>query len=155
MLPHIRDERLFNPHLYPRERARQILGFGPDDKVVVFVGTPRLHKGVFSIAEALSNLRDGKYRLLVVGSLPNEKLEESFGRLDRTQVKGIPDVQFQDIPAYLRAGDLVCLLQEPGNVTSQFQTPAKFTDALSMALPILGSNVPPLARAAREGLLQR
>ena len=154
VLPHIRDERLFNPHLYPRERARQILGFGPDDKVVVFVGTPRLHKGVFSIAEALSNLRDGKYRLLVVGSLPNEKLEESFGRLDRTQVKGIPDVQFQDIPAYLRAGDLVCLLQEPGNVTSQFQTPAKFTDALSMALPILGSNVPPLARAAREGLLQ-
>ena len=146
VLPHIRDERLFNPHLYPRERARQILGFGPDDKVVVFVGTPRLHKGVFSIAEALSNLRDGKYRLLVVGSLPNEKLEESFGRLDRTQVKGIPDVQFQDIPAYLRAGDLVCLLQEPGNVTSQFQTPAKFTDALSMALPILGSNVPPLAR---------
>ena len=154
ILPHLRDEYLFAPHLYPRERAREILGFHSDDKVIVFAGTPRLHKGVGRIAEALETLRGEQYKFLLVGSPPDDVLLGLFSALDEDQVRAVPDVQFFDLPAYLRAADLVCLLQDPAHVTSLYQSPAKLTDALAMELPVLATPVPPLERLIAEGFIE-
>ena len=64
-----------------------------------------------------------------------------------------PDVQFFDLPVYLRAADLACLLQDPDHVTSLYQSPAKLIDALAMELPVLATPVPPLERMIAEGLI--
>ena len=154
VLPHLRDEHAFAPRLYPRERAREILGFHSDDRVIVFAGTPRLHKGVARIAEALKTLRGEQYKFLLVGSPPDDVLQGLFSALDRDQVRAIPDVQFFDLPVYLRAADLACLLQDPDHVTSLYQSPAKLTDALAMELPVLATPVPPLERVIGEGLVE-
>ena len=53
VLPHIRDEHDFDPAVYPREAIRAELGFTRADKVIVFAGTPRMHKGFTRIAMAL------------------------------------------------------------------------------------------------------
>ena len=153
VLPHLRDERAFAPQHYPRESAREILGFHSDDKVIVFAGTPRPHKGVARIAEALETLRGEHYKFLLVGSPPDDVLQGLFSALDRDQVRAIPDVQFIDLPVYLRAADLVCLLQDPDHVTSRYQSPAKLIDALAMELPVLATPVPPLERMIAEGLI--
>lgn len=154
VLPHLRDERAFAPHLYPRERAREILGFHSDDRVIVFAGTPRLHKGVARIAEALEDLRGEQYKFLLVGSPPDDALQDLFSALGSNQIRAIPDVQFCDLPFYLRAADLACLLQDPDHVTSQCQSPAKLIDALAMELPVMATPVPPLERMIGEGLIE-
>ena len=46
VLPHVRDEADFAPDLYPRNAIRRELGFAPDDKVILFAGTPHMHKGL-------------------------------------------------------------------------------------------------------------
>ena len=74
--------------------------------------------------------------------------------MDPAYARVIPDVPFHDLPGYLCTGDLVCLLQDPSNLTARFQMPAKLTDALAMGIPVLASNAPPLANVAREGLVE-
>ena len=154
LIPHARNESDFDPFVYPRERTRQILGFGCEDKVVVFLGTPRAHKGVVRIAETVRDLTSDGYRFLIVGTPSDSNLRRYLEELDPKHAKVLPNVPFADVPAYLRAADLVCLLQSQEHATAHFQMPAKFTDALAMGLPILGTNVPPLARVGAEGLLE-
>ena len=154
VLPHIRDEHDFDPTPYPRDEIRAEFGFSPEDKVVLFIGTTRMHKGVIRIAVALEKLNRPGYKFLVIGSLVDDKSRRFFNNVDPMHVKLVSNVPFSDIPAYLRVGDLICLLQDSKEVTAQFQMPAKFTDGLAMAIPMLASNVPNLANLAKEGLVE-
>ena len=154
VLPHIRDEADFDPDAYPRHAIRRNLGFTPDDKVILFVGTPRMHKGIAQIAAALKELNRPDYKLLIVGPPADGGVQQIFHDVDPSRVKLVPEVPFCDLPGYLCAGDLVCLLQDEREATSAFQMPAKFTDALSMGIPVLASNVPPLLNGARRELVE-
>lgn len=154
VLPHIRDESEFDPTVYPREDIRSALGFSSRDKVVLFVGTPRTHKGVNRIAQALEKLDRSDYKFLTVGSPVDGKCSRFYHSVDPQQVKAVPNVPFSDIPSYLASGDLVCLLQDADDVTSHFQMPAKFTDGLAMGIPILATDVPPLKNLANGGLVE-
>ncbi|MDE0511828.1 MAG: glycosyltransferase, partial [Gammaproteobacteria bacterium] len=153
MLPHIRDEHDFDPSRYPREAIRAELGFAAQDKVIVFAGTPRIHKGFTRIVAALESLKRPDYKLLIVGS-PVDNEAQRFIRSRSVYVKVVPNVPFSDLPAYLCAGDLICLLQAEDQVTSRFQMPAKLTDGLAMGIPALATNVPPLANLAEKGLVE-
>ena len=154
ILPHIRDEHDFDPALYFRDEIRAELGFTPKDKVVLFIGTPRMHKGVAQIADALRKSHQPDYKLLIVGSPVDAESQRLFSDVDPRHVKVIPNISFGDLPRYLCIGDLICLLQDGSGVTSQFQMPAKFTDGLSMGIPMLGTNVPPLVNLANDGLVE-
>ena len=154
ILPHIRDEYDFDPTAYPRNRLRAELGFTPDDKVILFVGTPRMRKGFSRIVAALQNLNRPDYKLLFVGSPVDNEARRFFGDIDPVYAKIVPDISFLDLPGYLCIGDLICLLQVEDEITSQFQMPAKFTDGLSMGIPMLAANVPPLVNLAKKGLIE-
>ena len=154
VLPHIRDEHDFDPTAYPREAIRTELGFTREDKVIVFAGTPRMHKGFTRIALALESLKRSDYKLLIVGSPVDNAARRYFSSINSAQVKVVPNVPFSDLPGYLCAGDLICLLQDEDQVTAQFQVPAKFTDGLSMGIPMLATEVPPLAHLADRGLIE-
>ena len=154
VLPHARSEHDFDPGVYPRNAIRAELGFRPEDKVILFAGTLRMHKGVEHIVDAVKKLPHLNCKLMIVGTAPDIETRHFLRSLDTTYVRLIPDVSFHDLPGYLSAGDLVCLLQDPTNVTAQFQMPAKFTDALAMGIPILASNASPLVNFARDGLVE-
>ena len=154
ILPHVRSEHDFDPGAYPRDEIRAELGFGTDDKVVLFAGTLRMHKGVAQIVHAVKKLRHLNCKLMIVGAPPDDETRHFLRSTDATYVRVVPDVPFLDLPGYLCAGDLVCLLQDPNDVNSQFQMPAKFTDALAMGIPILASNAPPLMNLGRDGLVE-
>lgn len=154
ILPHVRSECDFDPDAYPRDEIRAKLGFSSKDKVILFAGTLRMHKGVLSIILAVKTLRRLSCKLMIVGTPPNDVTQEFLSSVDSTCVRVIPDVPFHDLPGYICAGDLVCLLQDPTHIISQFQMPAKFTDALAMGIPVLASNAPPLKNLARDGLVE-
>ena len=154
VLPHVRDEGDFAPDLYPRDAIRRELGFAPDDKVVLFAGTPRMHKGLARLVNALRELNRPEYKMLVVGSPADGESYRFLNGLESPGIRCVVDVPFADLPGYLSAGDLVCLLQDEESATSAFQMPAKFTDALAMGIPVLASNVPPLANLAEKGLVE-
>ena len=154
VLPHIRDEHDFDPTAYPREAIRTELGFTREDKVIVFAGTPRMHKGFTRIATALESLKRSDYKLLIVGSPADNEARRFFAGIKSAHVKVVPNVPFSDLPGYLCAGDLICLLQAREQVTSRFQMPGKFTDGLSMGIPVLATDVPPLVNLAQKGLVE-
>ena len=154
VLPHVRCEHDFDPKVYPRNEIRAALGFNAEDRVIIFAGTLRMHKGLSGIVPAVELSRRLNCKLLVVGTAPDDKTREFVKSLDTTCVRVLPDVPFHDLPGYLCAGDLVCLLQDPNSLTSLFQMPAKFTDALAMGIPVLASNAPPLRNLARDGLVE-
>ena len=154
ILPHIRDEHDFDPTAYPRDALRAELGFTPEDKVVLFAGTPRMHKGFKQIADALESLNRPDYKLLIVGSPVDNEARRFFNNARPGRVKVLPNAPFCDLPGYLCIGDLICLLQAEDQVTTHFQMPAKFTDGLSMGIPLLATNVPPLENLAQNGLVE-
>ena len=155
ILPHIRDEHDFDPDLYSRNEIRAELGFTPKDKVILFIGTPRVHKGLAQITNALKKSNRPDYKLLIVGSPVDAESRRFYADADPRHVKIIPNnISFGDMPGYLRVGDLICLLQDVNGITSKFQMPAKVTDGLSMGIPMLGTNVPPLVNLANDGLIE-
>ena len=154
VLPHIRDAHDFDPAIYPREEIRAGLGFSSEDRVILFAGTPRAHKGYERTIAALNKLNRGNYKFLLVGS-PMDRVSRRFiENIDDNNITILPNVAFRDLPGYLCASDLICLLQDESDVASHFQMPAKFTDALSMGIPLLATNVPPLVNVANEGLVE-
>ncbi len=154
VLPHVRDECEFDPTIYPREKIRRELGFAPEDRVILFAGTPRQHKGLSRLVAALRELDRPTYKLLVVGSPADGAVTRLLRHVDPSRATLVPDVPYSDLPGYLCAADLVPLLQDEEEPVSAFQMPAKFTDALAMGIPILASNVPPLVDAANDGLVE-
>ena len=154
ILPHIRDEFDFEPAAYPRDEIRAEFGFTSNDRVIIFIGTPRVHKGIARITAALENLDRSEYKLLIVGSPADNEACRFLSSINPARVKIVPNILFRDLPRYLSIGDLICLLQAEDNVISHFQMPAKITDGLSMGIPMLVSSVPPLMNLAREGLVE-
>jgi glycosyltransferase involved in cell wall biosynthesis len=154
ILPHAKDERVFDPTLYDRASIRAKFGFSADDKVVLFMGTPRMHKGVVEIAEALEKIGNPKYKLCIIGTVTDRNLHARLGRLKDDRIRLISNQPRRDLPANLVVGDLVCLLQDPESEIAKYQMPSRFTDALAMEVPLLATDVPPLANLAASGLVE-
>ena len=62
VIRHARDERRFDPALYDRDEERARFGLAPEHRVVLFVGTPRGHKGVQEVAARVAAARRRRYR---------------------------------------------------------------------------------------------
>jgi glycosyltransferase involved in cell wall biosynthesis len=143
LVPHARDEQRFDPARVDREATRARLGVGPTDRLLLFGGTPRAHKGVIGVLEALERLGDRRYRLALFGTRELAQLSDRIGDLDRW-VLPLPYQHFGDLPAIVGAADLSCVLQDVSNPVARHQMPAKVTDALAMEVPCIVTDVPPL-----------
>jgi glycosyltransferase involved in cell wall biosynthesis len=149
----LKDEAVYDPALYDRERLRAELGFAPDDRIILFGGMVRRHKGIYELIDLVERLDDARYKLLFVGSrvTPDQRqLVERFG--DRVRV--LPP---QDRTAMARinlAADLVILWLDPEVPASHAQMPYKATDALAMKTPIIANDISDLGDLARQGYLR-
>ncbi|MEZ5179784.1 MAG: glycosyltransferase [Acidimicrobiales bacterium] len=152
-MPHARDERRFDPARFDREATRARLGVRPGERLLLFGGTPRAHKGVVEVLEALERLGDDRYRVLMFGTREFDELKPRIGDLARW-ARVLPAQPFDDLPELVDAADLACVVQDPAHPVSRYQMPAKVSDALAMGVPCLVTRTPPLAPLADAGVLQ-
>lgn len=153
IVPHARDEKRFDPDRYDRAQVRQRLGVGPDQRLLLFGGTPRAHKGVVEVLQALEVLGDDRYRVLMFGTREFDELRGRIGDLARWALV-LPAQSFDALPELVAAADLACVIQDPAHPVSRYQMPAKVSDALAMGVPCLVTPTPPLAPLIAEGVLQ-
>jgi glycosyltransferase involved in cell wall biosynthesis len=153
VIPHARDERIFDPALYDPDQARYELGLEAGQRMILFAGTPRKHKGIQQIVAALAEIGDPRNRLGVIATGDLDQVFKELGPL-RSWIQELPVQPFDRLPALLSAADLTCILQDPQSEVSRYQIPAKITDALAMGLPCIATTVPPLEPLIARGAIR-
>lgn len=152
-VPHARDETRFDPGRWDRNARRHALGFCARDRVVLFLGTPRPHKGVFEVLQAIKACNNKDYKLCVIGTPPDRSYENKLRKAGGDSLVMVPNQPFENLPENLAAADLVCLLQDKDSDISNYQLPAKVIDAIAMAVPVLATPTAPLAPLVEAGLV--
>lgn len=150
ILRHARNETLFRPDESVRRAARVDLGVSDEDRVLLFIGTPRLHKGILEIARAMDEIDDPRLILVIVGTISDKSLESGLRRLKRARVRLLPDQPWSRLSQLIQGGDAVPVLLNTMRPITATQMPAKVTDALACGLRIIASPTPPL-----QGLIAR
>ncbi|MDO8300927.1 glycosyltransferase, partial [Lacisediminimonas sp.] len=152
VLPHVRDETVFDPALYSRQLSRLEYGIAPQAKVILFFGTPRLHKGIDALAVATSKLHDPAWRLVIVGSSTDRSVTNGIEKLAPGRVSWLPNQPFDAIARVLAMADVVCLPQDESHPVSHYQLPAKAIDAIGMGVPLLVTGTAPLMQLVHDGV---
>ena len=152
-LRNLKDERVYDPALYDREAVRSDLGFGQEDRVILFGGLIRKHKGIYELVELVDRLADPRFKLLFVGSRLSPDQQELVARYgDRLTL--LPP---QDRAAMARinlAADLVVLWLNPDVPASHYQMPYKATDAFAMGPAVIANDISDLGDLGRQGYLK-
>ncbi len=149
----LKDERVYDPKSYDRAKVRRDLGIGPDDRVILFGGLLRKHKGIYELVELVERLDDPRYKLLFVGSRPTpdqKKLVDKYGE----RVKVMPPQDREAMARINLAADLVILWLDPEVPASHYQMPYKATDAFAMGPSIIANDISDLGDLARQGYLR-
>jgi glycosyltransferase involved in cell wall biosynthesis len=148
-----RDETRFDPSRFDAAAVRAEFGYTPRDRVVLFVGSPRRHKGSLELATAVAGLDDSRIKLCVIGSFNDSGLRERVSELDSDRIRLLDYRPIADVPRLLVLGDLVCLPQDSEADFVAYQTPMKLTEALAMGVPVLARETPALSPFARRGVI--
>jgi len=154
MVRHARDARLFDAAQTKRDALRSEFGFVPDDKVVLFLGTPRRHKGVLDVARALQTLGDRNAVFCIVGTVLDKELKKELETFSGARIVLHPDQPYARLAELNAMADVVCILQDPLDPIAQSQTPAKLTDAIATGTRVLATSVPPVLDLMEGGQLQ-
>jgi glycosyltransferase involved in cell wall biosynthesis len=128
-VPHARDEQVFV--------ARHAERAGPP--TVMFVGTPRGHKGLDDLLEAFRQV-PAPARLRLVGGALDAALVERVAAMREPRVSVEPPVPMRELPAVLEQADVVAIPQKDG-AASQGQLPAKLLDAMALGKAIVATRV--------------
>ncbi len=139
LLYHCRDTSLLDPEKFDPDRAKEKLGV-KNKKVVMFLGTPRKHKGVDDLILAVSKIDRPDVRLVIIGAEDGPESFPGGDRLKKDQLVVLPMIPFKDLPEHLAAADVVVIPQRKTKDTVG-QMPAKIFDAMAMAKPIVSTRV--------------
>ncbi len=139
LIYHARDTTELDPARFDPGPLRKKLGL-ENKKAVMFLGTPRSHKGMDDLLEALQLTKTPDVQLVFVGVDDNHKLR----RIENPEIKKrltlVGKVPFDELGAYLSAADILAIPQRETTDTVG-QMPAKIFDAMAMAKPIISSRV--------------
>ena len=136
-----KDERVYDPDRWDRNAIRRELGFSRGDRVILFGGLIRKHKGIYELVELVERLGDTRYKLLFVGSRisPDQKrLVAEYGN----RIIVLPPQDREAMARINLAADLVVLWLDPEVPASHYQMPYKATDALAMGASIIANEFP-------------
>ncbi|MBI4610682.1 MAG: glycosyltransferase [Candidatus Rokubacteria bacterium] len=138
LIPHVRDTEAWRPGKHdpsPARRRLEVRG----EKVVMFLGTPRDHKGLDDLAEALGRLGRPDVILALVGTDPDSPPARRLA--SRTPaLRCVRAIPFVEVPHYLEAADVVAVPQRRSS-DSLAQVPAKLFDAIALGRPIVSTRV--------------
>ena len=95
--------------LVDKAETLDALGIPAVAKVVLFFGTPRLHKGVGALADAVDRIEDPDFRLVVVGSAPDRSVTQALEQKAPGRVIMVESQPFGAIPEIMACADVVAL----------------------------------------------
>jgi glycosyltransferase involved in cell wall biosynthesis len=148
-----KNEEHYDPDRLDRDEIRSRLGFSQDDRVILFGGMVRRHKGVFQLLDLLQE-KGSRYRLVVVASRPTPDLNEFRAHAD-DRVTILDPVDRNQMAEINLASDAVVLWLDPDVRASRYQMPFKLTDALAMRVPVVANDIGDLGELARQGYLRQ
>lgn len=156
VIGHARNAHTFklNPEL--RKNSRAALGIQLHQKVVLFSGTPRPHKGLLEVAQAIQALKRNDIIFMIVGSFGESHM--AF----KAKLQGVTGVNYlflenqplSALASTLAVADCCVLLQVSSHASSTYQIPAKLSDALAMRVPVISSFTPALSDAIDAGAVR-
>jgi glycosyltransferase involved in cell wall biosynthesis/SAM-dependent methyltransferase len=141
---HGRNERSFRADPEVRARVRREFGLTPDDIAIVFIGTPRPHKGIYRIADALERIDDDRLVFVIIGTITDARTRAVFSKYKKARIRFFGNQPWERLHELIQMADQVAILQDPASPIAEYQIPAKLTDALSIGLPAIVTRVPPL-----------
>ncbi len=148
---HARDTADFDPVRFDKQAIRKRYGIDEDEKIVLFCGTPRPHKGIEDLIVAMRDVT--KASLMFVGKDEGQYSQELISRALVTLGSGrVLTYGFQDfskISEFLTMSNVVVIPQRKC-YASAGQMPAKVFDAMSMAKPIIATNVSDLPEILKD-----
>lgn len=147
-----KDDQWFDPDRYDRDDVRRDLGFAPGDRVLLFGGMVRKHKGIFEFVELLERLGP-QWRLLVVGSRETPD-QRRLAEQAPQRVTIVPPVDRNEMAKLNLACDAVVLWLDPDVAASHYQMPYKLTDALAMKVPVIANDIGDLGDLGLRGHLR-
>jgi glycosyltransferase involved in cell wall biosynthesis len=152
IVAHVRDEHEFDPARHDRDASRDRYGVPRDARVLLFFGTPREHKGINVLAEAVGQEQNHDTLLVVVGSAPDKRVVSMLDKLSAGRVVYLPNQPFSAIPGIVAMADVVCLPQDETSEIARYQLPAKAIDAIGMGIPLLATRTAPLMQLIDDGV---
>lgn len=132
------DTNIVRPGVVDRGETRRSLGIRDDERVVLFMGTPRSFKGVEDAAAAVRRMRN-RSRFFVIGADPSSQYIRAIRR-EYPEVQTLPPYRQEDMPRLLDIADAVVVPSRLAPQT-QYQQPGKLLDAMAMAKPIVATRV--------------
>ena len=135
LIYHCRDTTKLNPENFDTDSMKAKLGL-KDKRVVMFLGTPRPHKGTEELFAAMEKISDPDIRLVLVGAGLSVQRYIDNMKNNQDKVIVIPQIPFNELPDYLSAADILAIPQRDTTDT-QGQIPAKLFDGMAMAKPII------------------
>lgn len=148
----VKDDALYDPATMDRSSLRGELGFGPEDRVILFGGLVRKHKGVFELVELLNSLDDPRYKLLIVASRETPEVR-TLARQHADRITLLSAQSPKRMAELNHASDLVVLWLDPSVSAGHYQSPYKISDALAMGPAIIASPTSDLASFAERDLV--
>ena len=132
------DTGAFHPDPGERQRTREQLGLLPTDAVVGFTGRFVEEKGIDTLLGAFSRATRPWTLLFVGGGALAERIKV-IQRQHPARVRLVEDVSHDDVPAYLRAMDLLCA---PSRTTARWteQFGRMLIEAMACGVPVLASH---------------
>ena len=153
VIGHARNPKILKPSPELRQRSREALGIQPEQKVVLFSGTPRPHKGLLGVAKAIQSLNRDDIVFAIVGSFGERQLKFKAILKKVTGVKYLflENQPISALSSTLAIADCCVLLQDTEHPAGKFQIPAKLSDALAMRVPVLVSRTEALDEVIAAG----
>ena len=139
LLPHCRDTTVLDPTKFDSDKIKEKMGL-KNKRVVMFLGTPRPHKGVDDLLAAFKKIKDLNLKLVIIGAENQQKFLNKIDQSIKERVVVLPKTPFQKLPELLSIADIIVIPQRRTS-DSVGQIPARLFDAMSMAKPIIATRV--------------
>jgi len=144
IVPHARDTARFDPTRFDKEKIREELNFPVEKNIILFAGTPRPHKGVEVLAEAVAHIGRDDVKTIIVGGKDSDYLQ-GVRALGGDSISLYGQQPFNDIPKWIAAADVIAIPQLD-TASTRGQIPAKLFDAMAMGKAIVATDVCDIAR---------
>lgn len=153
VVPNGADIEQFSPrneHKVKAEELRKRLGVS--GKIIMYAGCMDRINGMEDLARVIPQIIQERRDIcfIFVGQRPGERRLIALSEEYPQNVKFLPMVPYQEMPAYYQMCD-VFVIPRPSTISAETLTPLKLLEVMAMEKPVLGSNVGGIAEVIKHG----
>lgn len=121
-------------------------------RIVMYAGIMDKINGIEDLARVIPDIIQERRDIcfVFVGQRPQARRLAVLAKEYPQNVKFLPMVPYQEMPAYYQMCDLF-VIPRPSTISSETVTPLKLLEVMAMGRPVLGSNVGGISEVIRDG----